>query len=85
MSWRAISSTFMMFIWFSLFVMFPRISGVYPYDEQAVHGPTARQQINRFEPTDSVAAAGPAPLRSQHSPCPAGHPQARNHETGFAA
>jgi hypothetical protein len=53
-----------MFIAFSLFVMFPRISGVYPYDEQAVHGPTARQQINRFEPTDR------SPLLDQHGHTP---------------
>jgi hypothetical protein len=33
--------TFMMFIAFSLFVVFARISGVHPYDEQAVQGPTA--------------------------------------------
>src|ERR1700722_16925266 len=33
----------------------PRISGVYLYDEQAVHGPTARQQINRLEATAPLA------------------------------
>src|SRR5262249_52806089 len=37
---------------------------VYPYDEEAVRKPTARQQINRFGPTDLVTGAGPAPLRS---------------------
>jgi hypothetical protein len=35
-----------MFIAFSLSVMFPRISGVYLYDEEAVRRPTARQRIN---------------------------------------
>jgi acetyl-CoA C-acetyltransferase len=34
----------MMFIALSLFVMFPHISGIYPYDEEAVRRPTARQK-----------------------------------------
>jgi hypothetical protein len=55
-----------MFIALSLFVMFPRISGVYPYDEEAVRRPTARQQINRFGPTDSVAGWVLEQLRCGH-------------------